>query len=259
MKLIYVNYSDLNYREHQDKLLNYVVSNSIFDGVMPYTREWLETTDFYKLNQSILDKDRLGGYALWKPYIILDALEKIDDNDVIVYMDCGDIPVFTIRNHLLEYMSEHDQYFISQNHVGIHKNYTKGDCFHLMGCDEEKYWNAIQLEDGFLAFKKTDFNFTFLREWLKYCCDERIVTDIPNECGLPNFETFVDHRHDQSIITNLQIKHNLPAVFERHKKQNEIYWGVRNHIHWNKLVHKDGEQYGNGSYDWGTSGEIKDG
>lgn len=248
MKLIYINYSDINYRQHQNNLIEHVLQNKLFDAAIPYTREWLEQSDFYKQNKKILDKDRLAGYAIWKPYIILEAFNHVEENDVIVYMDCGDIPYPGISECIKEYMKQHDQYFIAGNHTTVHKWYTKRDCFYYMNCDSEKYWNAIQLEDGFMAFKKTEYNVHLLNEFLKYCCDERIATDIPNQCGLDNLEGFKDHRHDQSIITNLQLKYDLPRV--------EGHTGIRNYIQWNVLLHKDGENYSNGSYDWGETGCI---
>jgi len=247
-KITYINYSDANYQEHREFLIKHVTDNEIFDSTQTFTREWLETTDFYTQNKSILDKDRLSGYALWKPFIILKALDNVDFGDIVAYMDCGDIPVKGIKECILEYMKDHDQYFVSQNHTGVNKWFTKRDCFYYMGCDEEKYWNSIQLEDGFLAFRKTQKNIDFLNEWLEYCRDERVVTDIPNQCGLENFDGFIDHRHDQSIITNLQLKYNLPCVMG--------HTGVRHYIHWNVLEHKDGVEYSNGVYSWGESGCI---
>ena len=248
MKLVYINYSDLNYRDHQEKLIQHVLSNKLFDAAIPFTKEWLLETDFYKQNKKILDRDRLAGYAIWKPYIILEAFTHIEEGDVVVYMDCGDVPFPGIKECIYNYMQTNDQYFLSQNHTGVHKWFTKRDCFYYMNCDSEKYWDAIQLEDGFMAFKKTEYNVNLLNEFLKYCCDERIVTDIPNQCGLNNFEGFQDHRHDQSIITNLQLKYDLPRVVG--------HTGVRNFIQWNVLLHKDGEEYSNGSYNWGEMGCI---
>jgi hypothetical protein len=248
MKLFYINYSDINYRQHQENLISHVVSNNIFDAVIPFSREWLETTDFYLKNRKILDKDRLSGYALWKPYIILEAFNHINDGDIVVYMDCGDVPYPGIKECILDYMKDNDQYFVAQNHTGVNKWFTKRDCFYYMNCDEERYWNSIQLEDGFMAFKKTEFNVKLLEEFIQYCSDERIVTDIPNQCGLDNFEGFQDHRHDQSVITNLQLMYNLPCVMG--------HTGVRNFIQWNVLEHKDGVEYSNGVYEWGENGCI---
>ena len=36
-----------------------------------------------------------------------------------------------------------------------------------------------------------------------------MVGDGPNACGLPNRPDFVDHRHDQSVLTNLVVKHDV--------------------------------------------------
>ena len=36
----YINYSDINYREHQNFLIDYIVKNKIFDDVYAYTREF---------------------------------------------------------------------------------------------------------------------------------------------------------------------------------------------------------------------------
>ena len=67
MTVFYINYSDINYRDHQNFLVDTIKKNNLFDDAEAYTREWLETTDFYQKNKTILDKDRLAGYALWKP------------------------------------------------------------------------------------------------------------------------------------------------------------------------------------------------
>ncbi len=57
-------------------------------------------------------------------------------------------------------------------------------------------------------------------EWLRYAGDERVVTDIPNQMGLPDFDGFIDHRFDQSILSNLIYKLDLeiPPLREASKK-----------------------------------------
>lgn len=248
----YINYSDINYREHQNFLIDYIVKNKIFDDVYAYTREYLEKTEFYSQNKNILDRDRLAGYALWKPFIIREALKSVDDNDIIVYMDCGDYPRKGIKGIILDYMDDVDQYFIQGNFTSVNQWWTKRDCFYYMNCDEERYWSALQLEDGFVALRKTDFNMELVDEWLSYCSNENIITDIPNVCGLDNLNGFKDHRHDQSILTNLQLKYNLPAE----DANSSLIFGVRKYIKWNVFYHAKGEEYGNGSYNWGESGCI---
>ena len=44
---------------------------------------------------------------------------------------------------------------------------------------------------------------------LEYACDRRIISDDDNVGGKDNFPSFQEHRWDQSILTNLAIKHGL--------------------------------------------------
>lgn len=245
MNTIYCNFSDINYRENQDWLINYVKKYKIFDDTFAYKKEWLVTTDFYKENKNILDRSRLCGYALWKPYIILETFKNISENDIVVYMDCGDIPENNrqLDTFLKQYLKDNNQCFIDSR-VNKNKQYTKRDCFVLMDCDSEKYWNDIQQEDGFLAFKKNQFTIDFINEWLFFCKNENIITDIPNICGSPNFPEFIDHRHDQSIISLLKTKYDIPT--------SQI---PRNFLKMNVLYHKDGESYSNGTCNWSSMGE----
>lgn len=63
----------------------------------------------------------------------------------------------------------------------------------------------------------------FLEEWLNYCTDERILTDISNRCGYDNYAEFKDHRHDQSVLSLLVLRHGIetfrdPSQFGNHLK-----------------------------------------
>ncbi len=246
MNTIYCNFSDINYRHHQNFLIDHVRKNKIFDTVMPFTKEWLITTDFYTQNKSILDRTRLCGYGLWKPYVILEAFKSAENNDIIVYMDCGDIPTNSdINNCVKNYIeSNNEKYFLS-GYANTHRMYTKRDAFVLMGCDSPKYWNDIQQEDGFIALKKSNSNIQFVEEWLEYCKNENILTDVPNICGEHNFPEFIDHRHDQSVISILKTKYSIPMNDD-----------IRSYIIMNIFHHKDGEIHSNGTAKWDIMGKI---
>jgi len=207
MKIYLCNYSDLSYRKRQEDMTIRNNSTKTFDEVFSYTREWLETTDFYKENRHILDQPRGNGYWLWKPYIILDAMSKMEYGDAIFYIDCGDVfgknfnkviqKEFQNRDYLVRFSSNKQE------------KYTKADCFVYMDCFNFTYLNAPQVEAGVIGFKKTDTNINFINEWLSYAKDERILTDIPNQSEAKNADSFIDHRHDQSILNNLLVKYNF--------------------------------------------------
>jgi len=57
-------------------------------------------------------------------------------------------------------------------------------------------------------------------QWLDWCQIEAVVSDNANIYGKPNFDEFKDHRHDQSIITNLVIKNNIKLFNPKSKSLN---------------------------------------
>lgn len=170
--------------------------------------------NFRKENEHIFKYKRGYGYWIWKPYFILKELQKLESNEFLLYMDTQDMVYSNFFELLLNYLKTNDLFVFEMCHK--HQRWTKRDCFVLMDCDTDHYHNAHQLEAGLIGLKKSDTSIFIMQEWLKYCKNENVVTDVPNICGLPNFPTFQDHRHDQSILTNLFIKHNI-------KPYNEYY------------------------------------
>ena len=162
MKIHFITYSDINYQEQQIKLDK--IANKFFI-LNSYNRDWLITTDFYLKNKSILDLHRGGGYWLWKPFIILETLNKMEYGDVLFYLDCGDIFTDGLYYFLNNYFdnSELDS-LLTYGGQNKQKWYTKRDTFLLMGCDEEKYHEFPQLEAGFFIVKKTQENIKLINE-----------------------------------------------------------------------------------------------
>lgn len=166
-------------------------------------------------NAEIYYQSKGFGYWIWKPYIVLDYLTNhCEENDIVIYCDSGDyfhkdlvdVAVKDLEHtYMTAIQSEYSQ-----------TAYTKRDCFVLMDCDNEKYWNANQIFASMHFWKNSPEARSFAFEWLQTCKNKFILTDEPNICGYPNFSNYIDHRHDQSIFTNLMIKHNLKAKPFKH-------------------------------------------
>lgn len=182
-------------------------SSGIFDEVLHYTEEDIKATPFFERNQSILSEKRGAGYWLWKPYIILDSIEKSKPEDKLLYLDSGDVFKDSVRNSIDKCLMDADICLTSGSYRSF--IYTKRDCFVLMGCDSPEYWNSNQIEAGIICYKPTINSKQIFNEWLSECEDPRKLTDMPNTCGMDNFPTFRDHRHDQSILNNIAVRKNL--------------------------------------------------
>lgn len=207
MKTHFITYSDSNFEKQRINLVKY--ADKYFDYSIGYTREWLEETKFYSENKKLLDEKRGVGFWIWKPFIILDRLNSIPDGDIIFYLDAADV----FKGELSEFLKD---YFIKNNFDSLltyggqnkQKWYTKKDTFFIMGCDTEMYHNHIQLEAGMVCFKNNKNIRNIVSEWLFFCKNENVISDIENIYG-NNYEGFVKHQSDQSVLTNLSIKYQL--------------------------------------------------
>jgi hypothetical protein len=202
-----VNFATTRFYKSQEKL-NLTATKNGVDKVFSFREKDLIGSNFYQANQSILSQRRGAGYWIWKPYFLLKVMSKIKENDIVVYCDSG-IEVINPLNPLFKICKQQDGIMLFQTHSQLNKVWTKRDCFVLMNCDDKKYWNAEQVMASFSIFMNNEKNRAFVKEWLLYCCNENIVTDIPNICGLENSPAFRDHRHDQSILSLLAVKHNI--------------------------------------------------
>ena len=97
---------------------------------------------------------------------------------------------------------------ITFGECGTNANFCKKDAFILMNADTLEISSFPHRTASIFVCKKTDFSINFVEEWLRYGCDPRIITDLPNTKGLPNYPDFIDHRHDQSIMSILTYKYN---------------------------------------------------
>jgi len=195
----------------------------------------LRETAFYSEHRAILSQPRGSGYWLWKPFIILDALLQSEPGDIVAYYDVG-----RLRPHLFHRpISVLLERCVAMGGLlpgvpiplmGPSRRWTKRDCFVLMQCDSPEYWNHCQIQATFSVWKHCPRAVDFVEEWLSYCSDPRILTDMPNQCGQENFPEFIDHRHDQSILSNLVLKHGVACLGDtkRHTPfSKDINWAVR--------------------------------
>jgi len=137
----------------------------------------------------------------------------MDDGDVLVYLDAADDLVGDGLHHIKIAMDKRE-YYIS-NWRGARpkqREKTKKDCFVLMDCDSDFFYNFPQVEAGFVIFKKSQDNINFINQWLNYCKNENILTDKPNEYG-DNRPEFKNHLYDQSVLTNLVLKNNIKLSY----------------------------------------------
>ena len=212
--LVVINFADEKFRPWQ-QLQTQTAYHFGADKVWEYSPASIDR-EFYEKNKFILDQPRGAGYWLWKPYIILDALNKVDDGDVVFYLDSGAFFINKI-SYLTDAMDAEKvniMLFGGDRGDYLTRYWTKRDAFILMDCDEEKYINSKRgVGGGFVLLRKCGESFELMHDWLKYMQDPRIVTDMPNQLGKENYEGFRENRHDQMVLSLLALKKGIKTFF----------------------------------------------
>ena len=184
-----------------------------FDTAKIYTMNDIDP--FYKNHNSHLFKQQKGsGYWCWKPYIILKHLTQMDEGDILCYNDSKYLWLKNVRDFENNILTNNNNIGIYSNKPNdrkyIEKEWTKFDAYVLMNVrNTPNITNTPQAWAGFILLRKNIETIVFISEWTTFVQDPRIITDIPSKFG-QNDKSFHENRHDQTILSLLCKKRNIP-------------------------------------------------
>ena len=148
---------------------------------------------------------RGGGLWLWKPYIILKALDMIEDGDYLFYCDSGAVFIDDIHLMIPDLESSSHGLMLVE-HPLLSQCYTKSECFHLMNCRD---FSGNQIISAFIFMKKSTIVKKMIEEWLENMTDIRKVYAKKYLNNIPEFKNYIAHREDQSVLDVLRRKWKL--------------------------------------------------
>ncbi|AIL65925.1 hypothetical protein NOVO_07970 [Rickettsiales bacterium Ac37b] len=213
------------------------------DRIFTYSPQDLDHK-FYMDNKFILEKKRGAGYWLWKPYIILDAMRRLPEGEIILYLD-GDYHIKNDLSLLVELTKKYNRVLVyngmsAEGKIKLHtshaKNYhfVKRDAYVLMDCDREECYNALHLCASVVLLVNNQKNREFIQQWLKYSRDPRIVTEQPNVIFKEDVKKFLIHLHEQAILSLLYLRYTSEEqlvitkddiLYFLSHDENKRYWG----------------------------------
>lgn len=200
-----VTYATHSHSDFQLQLSQQAVSYGIVSQ-FNYTDKWMKRQLVYTKYKRIFDTPRGAGYWAWKPLILLSTFAALQPDDIMLYLDSSTFltadPKPIIHEHTPEVLTAVQTCFPG-------RQYTKRDCFIAMDCDSEEYWDTGQVWAGVIAVRVCEAAKKLLTMWQDWCLNYHVISDEPSV--EPNFPDFVDHRHDQSILSNLVVKYKLPT------------------------------------------------
>lgn len=211
MKTYLINYAHKAFFESRKKNSETARDIGGFDEIIEYTYDDIDT-EFKQRNEGILSHPRGAGYWIWKPYFVNKTLSFVNEGDVVFYCDAGSVFIKSAKP-LVNLCTERSNGVVCFHMEPIDRNkevlQTKKDTFVLMECNHPKFTESWARLGGFSVWQKNAFSLEVAAKWLNYVQDPRIVTDMPNQCGIPEDPRFIDHRHDQSVFSLITKKYNV--------------------------------------------------
>lgn len=196
---ILVSYGNEKYYRSMKRLETMALSTKQFDEVVLFSDK--DLPDYIKQSELML-YSRGGGYWVWKPWCVIKVLEKCNDNDIIVYSDAG--------NELFEHKEWQKFWKIMDKNNAIFFKYgalMKKWCLKAPIEYYKKHYlfnhslqNLFQIQSGFFITNKKAL--PIFHEQLRIMLEHpEFVIDASEDEIKNQFEGFVEHRHDQAILS----------------------------------------------------------
>lgn len=197
------------------------------DEVRVYDDRWLIEQEFYQLNKQWwstpdtkynIPEGRGFGWFIWKPFILLHALERMGSGDCVLFVDADTYPISDLGVVYERCNAEQIVLFKAQG--CRHENYCKRDTFIVMGQDDPIWRYRQHAVARFMLFQKGPWKVQqFLMEWLTYCLnplantfdESRIIVNAYSDL---EHQELKEPRCEQAILTNLAHKYGIPLYRE---------------------------------------------
>lgn len=230
MKKKFITYGSNAFLQSAKRIVEEAKSLNIFDETQRY--KYSDLPYALKSSPLFLDKKK-GGHWIWKAYVIFDSLSKLNNGDILVYVDCGsEVKNTTGWKSQFEKLKDSDAVFFQYRDD---KNYGwKAFNPSLTDDPKLKYWtkksvidhfqNLFEYDDewleknklwaGFIILKKTPETTQLVKDWLDLMIYRPDLVTDPLIFERDNqLEGFASHRYDQTILS---------AVVRYYKKKINI-------------------------------------
>jgi hypothetical protein len=84
----FITYGNHRFRESKNRLLKEALDFGAFKTITGYGPEFM-SREFIEKFKNILSLPRGGGYWIWRPILLLQKLNEINDGEYLVYLDAG--------------------------------------------------------------------------------------------------------------------------------------------------------------------------
>lgn len=207
-----------------------------------YDLEKIKKCDWFKyisnLPLIVLDKSsqeypnpearRDGYYNAWKPFIVKEVYDIMEEDDILYYVDCS-------RHYISGFNENIDKLIeITKKCHGIAGSIGNDILNKSLGyADNIKIWdtiikyrdNSVYLDkmhvlNSWFTFNKSNYSRDFINEWVYWI----VYTNLSNDLTLASIKypmLTYHHTADQSIFNILVYKYNYVVFYDKNTKHDE--------------------------------------
>lgn len=199
--LYFLSFADSRYIYNLNRIKLQAQSFNLFDKILTYTEHDLDS-QFYNKHRFLFNH-RGYGYYIWKPQVVLQTLDLMNDGDILFYSDTGNVLNIQGIQRLKEYIKmteESEHHNLSFELLGLKEHqWTKMDTITTLDYTNP---DTNHLAANAFFIKKTPKMYKMIKEWRDYAEDYHLLDDSPSI--IANHPEFRENRHDQSIFSILR-------------------------------------------------------
>lgn len=192
-----INFADANYARQQELNTSSAYERGKADKVISYHEEAIEPLrerypDHFAIKRGF-------GLWFWKPYLIMKAMDEINEGDYLFYCDSGAVFIDDIHQLLPDLEASGRSMLVFEQPLRA-CCFTKGETYHLLGCND---FSGNQLLGGYILLRKCEESYKYMQEWHEAMTDIRVLSGEKFLPEIKDHRDFVSHREDQSVLTLL--------------------------------------------------------
>lgn len=216
-RIYFCTFGDSRYKRSRERITDQAESLKLFEGLFIYDEADLNPSFVADFEEQLKLGSRGYGFWVWKPYVILECLEKMHDGDVLLYTDMGCHLDYRGKFRFIKYWEE-----VKYNQSGflvsdleperLERIWTKGDLLDYFDVrNKPSISDTPQYQSGIIFIRKEKQTVDIIKKWLNVYYDKFSLADNTLSVS-PNMEGFNVHRHDQSILSVLLKLHGTSVI-----------------------------------------------
>jgi hypothetical protein len=212
-KKYFITFSDgsPSYLDAGERIKSQAEDLNIFDKCIHYSNKHLmDDSEYWNKHKNFIintTHKKGQGYYIWKPYLIQKTMNKMNDGDILLYLDAGCEIDIKKKNKLLNLINKVKKDLIIGSFTNFkEKCWTKRDLSFSMNVKNENL-ETRQRQAGLILLLVCPKTRELVNEWNTIAQNYNLLDS--SKSKLKNDDCFKDNRHDQSIFSLLTKKYHI--------------------------------------------------